>query len=110
MISKLIMSQILEAPKQVLRKASEILRNTKCVQYFGGLRNSDNTRFCALGVILHDGYGWSGDERDLNDMDIDKFAASLGLDGITQRHIVRMNDTFHYDFNRIADWLEREGL
>ena len=80
----------------------QILRTTKLQQCRCNCYN--NGKFCALGAIMHEKYGWNGYEpsayQQLNTL----------LDHNTRFDIMSLNDRDGKSFSEIADWLEKNYL
>jgi len=94
-----------------------ILRMTKLQQCRG--KYYDQGKFCALGAIMHEKYGWNGFDYPFEH----KSSAYQYLVKISaQRHLVRilgdvvlhkimsLNDQEGKSFSEIADWLEKNYL
>jgi hypothetical protein len=94
-----------------------ILRMTKLQQCRG--KYHDHGKFCALGAIMHEKYGWNGFDYPFEHK---SFAHQYLVKVSAQRHLVRilgdvilhkimsLNDHEGKSFSEIADWLEKNYL
>jgi len=106
--------------KQLFRKASEILRQTKLEQTYGTFSDGKG-KFCAMGAIYAE-LGWDGKHMNSNwrSGDIDIINYQLGFNNIiqygectvTESYVIGgiMNDQERKPFSEIADYLEIRGL
>jgi hypothetical protein len=112
--------QILEQPKQLTKKFSDILRNTKFKQCYGQeagiwIKNGEPEMEarCAIGVLMTEyfGYDYFKSKHDGN-----KTTLSLELQDMLLSHnihagqIIELNDSRKLSFSEIADFLESKGL
>jgi hypothetical protein len=94
----------------------EILRMTKLQQCRG--KYYDHGKFCALGAIMHEKYGWNGFDYSFEHK---SFVYQHLVKVSAQRHLVRilgdvvlhkimsLNDDDGKSFSEIADWLEKNS-
>ena len=81
----------------------QILRTTKLQQCRGDYYN--NTKFCALGAIMHEKYGWNGNDDIGFDLLRQQLVTILGGDMMLSK-MEQLNDSNGKSFSEIADWLE----
>jgi len=79
----------------------QILRTTKLQQCRGNYINE--RKFCALGAIMHEKYGWNGNYH--FDQLYKELATILGDEAMLYK-IIELNDSYGKSFSEIADWLE----
>ncbi len=85
----------------------QILRMTKLQQCRG--KYYDNGKFCALGAIMHEKYGWNGSDNSSLGYGTSvhqQMATILGNDAVVNK-IISLNDYDGKSFSEIADWLEK---
>jgi len=80
-----------------------ILRTTKLQQCRGDYINE--TKFCALGAIMHEKYGWNGNYHFGFNQLYQELVTILGNEAILSK-IIELNDSYGKSFSEIADWLE----
>jgi hypothetical protein len=81
----------------------QILRTTKLRQCRGHYYN--NRKFCALGAIMHEKYGWNGNDDFGFDLLRQQLVTILGNDMVLSK-MEELNDSYGKSFSEIADWLE----
>ena len=81
----------------------QILRTTKLQQCRGHYYN--NRKFCALGAIMHEKYGWNGNDDFGFDLLLQQLVTILGGDMMLSK-MEQLNDSNGKSFSEIADWLE----
>jgi hypothetical protein len=81
----------------------QILRTTKLQQCRGHYYN--NRKFCALGAIMHEKYGWNGNDDFGFDLLRQQLVTILGGDMMLSK-MEQLNDSNGKSFSEIADWLE----
>jgi hypothetical protein len=80
-----------------------ILRTTKLQQCRGDYINE--RKFCALGAIMHEKYGWDGNYHFGFNLLHKQLATILGDEAMLYK-IIELNDSYGKSFSEIADWLE----
>ena len=80
-----------------------ILRTTKLQQCRGDYINE--RKFCALGAIMHEKYGWNGNYHFEFNQLYKELSTILGDEAMLYK-IIELNDSYGKSFSEIADWLE----
>jgi len=102
-----VMQQLLQVQKQETKlKPSQILRQTKCIQYRGHYGYGNVV--CALGAIARF-HGWDGTYDNSHDTP-STILETVITDPSTRARVTILNDDEHKSFSEIADWLEERGL
>jgi len=84
----------------------QILRTTKVQQLRGNFHYRE--KFCALGAIMHDKYGWDGVNSLRFNVIRQQLRRILGIQVFEK--IMSLNDHDGKSFAEIADWLEKNYL
>ena len=85
----------------------QLLRTTKLQQCRGIYHHG--RRFCTLGAIMHEKYGWYGHDSGFICEIKQQLCAIFGENAICSK-IIALNDQDGKSFSQIADWLERSYL
>jgi len=94
-----------EKKRIAISEIVQILRRTKLRQQRGTLYHAG--KFCALGAIMHEKYGWDGDYADSRYRSAFRQLSTTLSDNSVWGKIIALNDSKGKSFSEIATWLEK---